>query len=188
MSSDNPKQRLADLHSKIWRTLEHAVADGSAPARTMALATVGECGGAEARMVVLRGADPNTAQLFFHTDVMSAKVSEISDAPQATLLSWDPVQKLQIRLKCKITVKSGPEVEAHWRRIPAPSRNAYGVLPHPGSPLMLPEALNINPRSERFAVMACQVNTIDALIIAETCHSRARFQRAEDWTGHWIAP
>lgn len=188
MSNDNPKQRLSDLHNQIWRTLEQAVADGGAPARTMALATVGEDGGGEARMVVLRGTDPNSAQLFFHTDAMSRKVGEIMATPQASLLCWDPLQKLQIRLKCEIAVKSGPEVEDHWRRIPAPSRNAYGALPHPGSPLVLPEALNINPRSERFAVMACHVHTIDALIIGETCHSRALFQRSEGWSGQWVAP
>lgn len=179
---------LDTLYSRVWDTLVKGVHVRHAAARHVALATAGQTGGAEARMVVLRGADRAAGKLYVHTDTMSAKVAELRADPRATLLVWDAQAHLQIRLKCEVGIDTGDCVAPAWRRIPEPSRRVYGNGDEPGQSRDCPEALTVTPDQSRFAVMTCTVREIDALHLGRDMHHRAQYSRSRNWQGRWVTP
>jgi hypothetical protein len=176
-------ETLAATEDQVWHRLSRGVADRRAPARHPVLATVGQ--GAEARVVVLRGADRATGILRLHTDLASAKVSELRAEPRATLLIWEEAARLQIRLRVRVEVLTGPDVAADWARVPHPARGVYGASPAPGAPLANPHDASPGPDPARFAVLACHVHQIETLHLGKDLHRRARFA---DGQGVWLAP
>ncbi len=138
--------------------------------------------------MALRRADPVAGQVAVHTDVLSVKYTEIGAAPQVSVLVWDPVQQLQIRLNGAMTRASGAEVSADWQKVPQGSRGAYGVTPAPGTPIAASDAYDRLPEQARFAVLTCRVDAIDVVLLTEDHHRRARFLRDDGWQGAWLAP
>lgn len=179
---------LDTMLDQVWFRLRRGVADRDAPARYLVLATAGQGGGAEARMVVLRGADRAEATLVAHTDTLSAKVAELRADPRATLLMWDAKALLQVRLKCEVGVDTGSCVKGYWRGVPEPARRVYGGMPPPGDVLLEPEELVETSAQDRFAVMTFKVREIDALHLSSPKHHRALFGWKDGWAGRWIAP
>ena len=176
---------LADLHEDIWQRLARGVRDRRAASRHPVLATVGRAGGAEARVLVLRGASRANATLKLHTDSASGKVAELRAEPRACLLVWDAAARLQIRLRGRVEVRPGDAAE--WRRVPEGARAAYGGTP-PGAPLAAPEEVDATPDPARFTVLTARLEEIEALHLGQPHHRRARFRADEGWAGRWIAP
>jgi len=179
---------LAGLYETVWQYLEDGAARPGTPARFLAFATAGQTGGAEVRMVVLRGADRDRGELVVHTDTLSAKVAELRADPRASLLMWDPAEKLQIRLRVEAGIDTGAVVGEDWERIPHKARRVYGNAPEPGDPMASPQALTVSPDPRRFAVITGRVMEIDALHLGVEIHHRALYRRRDGWQGQWIAP
>jgi hypothetical protein len=179
---------LDAMLDQVWLRLRRGVADRKAPSRYLVLATAGQTGGAEARMVVLRGADRAEGTVTAHTDTLSAKVAELRADPRATLLLWDPKALLQVRLKVEVGIDTGTVVGGHWRGVPEPARRVYGGMPPPGDVLLAPEGLVETSAQDRFAVMTCKIRTIDALHLSAPRHHRAQYHWQDGWRGRWIAP
>lgn len=172
---------LDETLENVWHLLMRGVTVRNSAARYMVLASVG-AEAAEARMVVLRGADRATGTLEVHTDSTSAKVKELEANPFATILIWDGEAKLQIRLRVNVLVEIGDA--AAWDLIPVHARDAYGGAPLPGDPLDRPTDFAPSADLNRFAKLSCQIDEIETLQLG-TPHQRARFR---DGVGSWIAP
>lgn len=172
---------------QVWTRLVRGVHDRHAPARHPTLATIGPDGRPQARTVVLRAADRASACLDVHTDIHSAKVSELRTDPRAMLHVWDPGPHLQIRIEAEVAILSGAEVADTWDRVPEPSRLAYGSTPAPGTPIEDALGYEKSPERAAFAVLRLSVQAIDALHLGAD-HRRARFDRGDDWAGQWLAP
>lgn len=181
-TSDDLEATLAH----VWATLAYGVEDSAAPARTLALATVGLDGGAEARMVILRSFCAEDATLAIHTDNASHKVGEILLQARGTLLHWDPETKLQIRLRTTLSTREGTAEE--WARVPGTSQLAYGGTPPPGRPISAPDAAGRTADPARFAVIDARITEVETLWLRNNGHRRARFQRNAGFTGVWLAP
>ncbi|MFY0691034.1 MAG: pyridoxamine 5'-phosphate oxidase family protein [Paracoccaceae bacterium] len=184
--SEAPFATLEHTLAQVWQSLEAGLRDRSAPARHPALASVGLAGGGEARIVVLRGVDRGAGALEVHTDSASAKVAELSRAPRATLLIWDPDLSFQIRLRVTVEIETG-NAEA-WARIPESARKVYGGAPHPGGAIATPREFTPAPSPARFAVLKCLIDEIETLHLGAVCHTRARFSRRDGFAGRWVAP
>lgn len=178
---------LSTLHAQVWARLLRGVHDRRAPARHPALATVGTDGMPQVRTVVLRAADASAATLDLHTDLHSAKVEELRSRPLAALHVWDAAAHLQIRLEAEVAILSGADLTAIWARVPAPSRMAYGSTPAPGQPIAEALAYAKTPDPGAFALLRLSVRAIDAVHLGPD-HRRARYLRADDWAGQWLAP
>lgn len=178
---------LALLHAEAWLRLTRGVHDRHAPARHPTLATVSPDGRPQARTVVLRAVDKTAGTLDIHTDLRSAKVTDLRAIPFAALHVWDTSAHLQLRLEARVTLLTGHDVAAIWEGVPETSRVAYGSTPAPGQPIA--QALDytkaVDPAS--FVVLRLRVSTVDALHLGPN-HRRARFDRDNDWTGTWLAP
>ncbi len=165
----------------VWATLALGVRDRSAPGRHPVLATVGRSH-AEARVVVLRGADRAKQSVVVHTDARSEKVRDLVANSRATLLIWDADQSFQVRLRVTVDITVGDE--AAWSTIPAAARQVYGGAPYPGEALETPDSFVASPDVQRFAQLFCRIDEIETLHLG-TRHRRARFR---DATGVWVAP
>ncbi|MBM7069455.1 pyridoxamine 5'-phosphate oxidase family protein [Actibacterium sp. 188UL27-1] len=173
---------------EVWRRLIRGVADRRAPARHPTLATTNITGGAEARTVVLRRADRETATVDFHTDAQSTKVSELKANPSASLHIWEPKPRLQIRLRVHAHLLTGTVAEEAWGRVPDGSRSGYGATPPPGSAIDARDAFVTAPGPERFMVVRCEIRNIDTLWLGDTDHRRVLFERSDNWAGSWRVP
>ena len=160
---------LDTLHAQVWTCLIRGVKDRRAPARHPALATVAASGLPRARTVVLRSADRLTGCLDIHTDIHSAKVTELRARPHAALHVWDGAAHLQLRL----------ETEG--------SRVSYGSQPPPGRPIAAALGYVKSPDPASFAVLRLRVDAVDVVHLGPD-HRRARFERQDQWQGQWLAP
>jgi len=185
--SDAWSETLDGTWDMVWTMLEDGVARRDSPARHPVLASVGLSGGGEARVVVLRDADPETRVLTVHTDLASNKVSELRRVPDATLLVWDADRALQIRVRVRVRILSGPDVAVEWDQVPGAARGNYGG-PEPGRRVDGPIAKAGPGDGTRFAVMDCAIGEIETLHLGEAAHARARFVAEDGFAGAWIAP
>lgn len=179
--------QLDTLLAQVWARLARGVADRHAPARHPVFATVAPDGTPQARTVVLRAADPLAGTLDVHTDLRSAKVAALRVNPLAALHVWDTTAHLQSRITASVTVLTGQAVSALWSRVPESSQSAYGTMPAPGTTITTALEYHKTPDPAAFAVLRCTVLAIDAVHLGPN-HRRARFDRADDWRGQWLAP
>lgn len=179
---------LATTLDEVWRKLARGVADRRSPARHPTLATVARDGGAEARTMILRGADRATASLEIHTDLEAEKVAEIRAAPRVALHVWDPRADFQLRLRGRAEIDTGEAARAAWERVPEAARTNYGGTPPPGTPIVDPTAHRIAADPGRFAILRCRLDEIETLHLGEDRHRRARFRAADGWRGTWLVP
>ena len=175
------------IWTKVWSTLGRGVADAKHPARRPTFATVSPDGWPEARTVVLRTAEPDTAMVTVHTDLYSDKISSLRQTPRAALHVWDAKQNLQIRVQAEVTIISGGPTRALWDSIPDHAQQSYGVTPPPGAALDDALAYAKQPDPATFAVLECKVMHIDAVHLGND-HRRVSFSRIGHWQGQWLSP
>ena len=97
-----------------WALLARGVKDRHSPFHTPGLATVSPEGLPEIRTVVLRGCDPQTRNLRFHTDTRSAKIADMQKQPQAALHFYDPGGKIQLRVRARLELLTGEAYTSAW--------------------------------------------------------------------------
>lgn len=172
-------ETLTGLHAYAW--------DIAAKAREVSFATVSQDGWPAARIVILRGTNPDDATLTVHTDRFSQKITALRDNPRATILIWNDDAQVQLRMQAEVFIQTGQSVAAQWARVPDPSRQSYGTTPPPGTPIA--DALDYTKPCDpaAFCVLHCQVVDMDVVHLGDV-HRRAQFTRARDWAGQWLSP
>ena len=176
------------LLDRAWHELARGVDEAGATARLPVLATVGADGGPRARTLALRRADSGAGLVDLHTDATTPKNDELRANPLAALHLWLPDITLQIRLRGPIDVLTGADVDADWARVPTFSRGNYGVVPAPGTSIVMADAFDRHPDRTKFAVLRMRVDAIDLVHLGEPHHRRAGFTRADGFAGQWLAP
>ena len=177
---------LAGTLGTAWDMLEAGARDPDAPARTVAVASVGADGRAEVRMMVLRRASRTAARLEVHSDAATAKTGEFAANARGTVLVWDPGTQVQIRVRVTAVVRTGEDAAEAWARMPEGLRTRYGGT-LPGTTLASPETVEAASDAGRLAVIAFAVDEIETLVLGRP-HRRAIFRAAESFAGEWIAP
>jgi hypothetical protein len=170
--------------SELCRVLDVAWALLTPP-RTAVLATASDRG-AEARVVVLRGADRTAGLTWLYTDAESPKIAQIATHPGGTLVFWEPASGRQLRVA--VDLSAGPGTTADWASMTPEARGNYGTLPPPGHPIPQATAYVRQPEPTRFAVVVGRITAFDLVELATEPHRRARFDAADDWAGRWLAP
>ncbi len=180
-------ETLEGLWRQSWQSLGRGVADSRHPARQPTFATVSPDGWPEARTVVLRKAEEATVSVQVQTDLHSDKIKSLRASPRAALHVWIEKQRLQIRIQTEVEILQGSAVRDLWEKVPDISRQSYGITPAPGT--SIPGSLDYvkSPDPDTFAVLHCQMVHVDLVHLGED-HRRARFTRARDWAGEWLAP
>lgn len=81
-----------------WRRLDRAADDPSSPMRICTLSTVTPEGRPAGRLMLLRGADRDTARIWSHTRRESAKVADLRAKPLFSLVAYDAADHIQLRI------------------------------------------------------------------------------------------
>jgi len=170
--------------------LARGVADRRHPFHTPVLGTVWQ-GQPRLRTLVLRGFDAAGRTLRMHTDRRAAKAADIAAAPGATLLCYDPGQRVQIRLEGRATLHVDDAVaEAGWAASRNFSRMCYAIEPAPGQPVETPPPAPLDPDAGRanFAVITLRFDRLEWLWLAAEGHQRALFTWPDTPTATWLVP
>lgn len=180
------------LFAFVSEMLHQGVATNRHAYHLMTVATLNAEGWPDARVVVLRGWDAAARTLRFHTDLRSPKVQALEAQPRVTLLLYDPVSRVQLRIPALAEVRKGDAwVRSLWERSRPDSRACYAADEAPGEVLATEEPLRDLPLTldtdnelafQRFGVVVCTFTRMDVLHLHAGRHRRGRL----DWsTSGW---
>lgn len=172
--------------------LEEGVRSRKSPWRCLALATVGRDGHPELRNLVLRDFDRTDRKLRFHTDVRSPKWAQVEHHASVSILGYDPVRQLQIRLRGTATCHYGDAIaQAAWEKSHRMSRACYAAAHAPGTQVDTPPTAPVclDNGVNHFGVLIARYSEMEVLKLAAGGHRRARFAWTEEtYQETWFAP
>ena len=180
-------QKLDDFLEFGWAQIYRGKADKKSPARNPTFVTSSIDGFPNARTLVMRRCDQNNNKIEFHTDTASSKMFALRENPRAGIHIWLPKVQLQIQMEVIVQVKVGEITIPYWRDVPTNSRVAYGTIPNPGTAIESPHAYNHKPDQKRFAVLVCDIQSIQLLLLGVK-HIRAHYKQSTNWQGEWLSP
>jgi pyridoxamine 5'-phosphate oxidase len=186
---------LAGTLGHAWALLARGVKDRHSGFHTPTIATIGPDGRPRARTVVLRGCDPSTGELRFHTDARAAKIAELSLDPRIALHGYDRGQKIQIRIDGVASIHGDDAVaDQAWQGSQEFSKVCYGIAPGPGTVIeaagdfTLPDdSIAISAGQAAFRAVVIKAQTLEWLYLAHVGHRRAVFDLSIG-QGRWLAP
>ncbi len=194
---------LANLDRDVWQQLKVALVEKSNKFKNCTFVSVALDGLPDARIVVLRQVDEIGRNLWFHTDIRSQKIAQLSAKPDAFLLFWDDEKQVQLRCRATVIIHTDDaEASNQWTKTWEGNRKMYlseyepGSIrsePYPGFPVSLGEHLPTREASEagrpNFAVIECQVVLVEYLHLSRAGQTRARFEYAgEPVKRVWLTP
>ncbi len=181
---------LPEIEAAVWRELAQATQQRGHAWRTATLATVAMADDGtpqpEARSVVLRDCDAAARRLLVYTDDRSAKAMQARQWPAGVIVCWSPPLAWQLRLHTRLELHThGLMVSSRWAQLKlTPAAQDYLSPLPPGAPLDAPPVPERGTR-EHFAVVECQVESLDWLELHADGHRRARFDGAG---ARWLNP
>jgi pyridoxamine 5'-phosphate oxidase len=194
---------LSAVLGSSWDILLKGALSRKSPAHSPVVATVGDDGFPEQRVMILREAACETRILRFHTDARSPKIGQIARAPHVSILAYHPEEAIQLRIQgIATTATLSDEAEAAWQSSTLFARRCYMSEFAPGTastdsasglPMWIagkmPTEEQIEPARENFAILRVEVVSIDWLHLANNGHQRALLTFVDNsWRGKWIIP
>jgi pyridoxamine 5'-phosphate oxidase len=190
---------------KAWDIIEPGAKKRASPAHTPVVGTVDSAGGPQLRVMVLRSADRDSRLLRFHTDARSAKIAEIGGGCAASVLMYDPAEKLQLRLGGRLSnATDGGEIDTAWSGSTTFARRCYLAETAPGAhsdgptsglPQWIegkqPVESDLAGARQNFATLWFETHTVEWLYLANSGHRRARWEwepATGTWSGRWLVP
>jgi pyridoxamine 5'-phosphate oxidase len=206
MNNPTPPSFYNDLDASFtqaWDLLSGAKKPRHSPFHTPIVATTDKNGEPQARVMVLRSADIQTRQLRFHTDKRSSKVDELAANNAITVLGYDPVMKIQLRMRGLGRIESNsPTADLAWDKTGLSSRKCYLAAPAPGAASDIPTSglkdewatrdpteAESQPGRANFAILLVDILEIEWVYLASQGHRRAQFTWNDDnWMKVWLIP
>jgi pyridoxamine 5'-phosphate oxidase len=191
-----------DILGSSWKLLHRGVHNFKNPFHHAALSTI-DNNLPQSRMVILREFSEEDRTLVCHCDVRSPKVFHIQNNTNVSWLFYDPKKWLQLRLSGSASVHTDDDTaDSQWKKMGLHHRINYCAENPPGSPAEKPTSgipdLLLNKAShlldtedirKNFAVIVCQFDEMDWLLLKLTGHIRARFSWKNDrLDGSWVVP
>lgn len=187
---------------KAWSVIEPGISKRTSAAHTPVVATLDTAGVPQQRVMVLRAADRPQRKLRFHTDARSSKIGQCG---LASVLMYDPEEKIQLRLEGLASVQaSGDEVDAAWQASTTFARRCYMAEAAPGSTAegatsglpnwiegKQPAEDQLSPYRPHFVLLWFDIASVEFLYLANAGHRRAKWhwdERAGNWSGRWLIP
>jgi hypothetical protein len=194
---------LFAIHQSCWDLLEIAGKGTEAGWRLPVLATH-SAQGSRQRTIVLRAVQRIRSSFLFHTDIRSAKVNEIRNNPQVSLLFYDHDKGVQLSVKGEARIcTSDGTADLLWESGTPASLKMYSAPQTPGtkSPVPdsnLPEELKgrLPNRDEilsgrtNFCVIEVEARAVEWLRLSRDGNLRAEFLISNGTLSeaHWLTP
>jgi pyridoxamine 5'-phosphate oxidase len=187
-----PQSDADELAAHALRLMARGAADRRAAFHTPTLSTVGLDGRPRARTVVMRGLDVAERLIRLHSDVRSAKVSEVRRDPRVALVFYDVAAKLQVRAEGTAAVHAGDDVAREaWGRSQPMARAIYAGPVAPGTPIAAPAQAEppADGGEAHFAVIRCIFDRLDLLSLQAAGHRRLLLRwTGEERSAQWLTP
>lgn len=162
-------------------SLDAAVQSAKHPFHFLTVASLADAQTPTSRTVVLRNFDANLAEITFHTDSRSPKVSQLRRHPVVHLLWYAPVLRLQIRATATAVLHHQDDrARAAWDQARCTSRACYSTVSPPGDPVAGFSKAPAIPQADddrgliHFAVVACRFRQLEVLALHASGHQRVR--------------
>ncbi len=146
------------------------------------------------RVMVLREFDLKNRIMRFHTDYRAAKINHFDKEPTASVIGYDPVLKIQIKLQGTISIHYDNEIaEIAWNKSTSRSKKCYSVKGGSSKSVINPEDFDIKDfvveeGYKNFSVLIFHFNTLEFLYLKSTGHRRAFHIWDEDYHSTWLVP
>ena len=193
---------LSCILSDCWRSLRNAVSSRDCGWRLPVLATQSS-GDVRQRIVVLREVDIQQRLLLAHTDFRSPKVAALRDTQSVSWLFYDHTAMSQLQITSTASIHHADEVaDRVWQSEPESSLRGYLAPIVPGTVVngpscnlpdkvmgRIPDRDELAAARTNFAVIQCEVETIEWLTLSREGNLRARFRYSNDEVhADWLAP
>lgn len=189
------QSKLAEIQTVIWKKLEEAVSHRNSPWHLVQVATLRN-NQPELRTMVLRGVNSLDRTLWVHTDSRSLKCNDILENSSCSLLFYDPLERLQLRLNGTFRIDlDSTETETAWEKLTASARRCYQGPLKPGTET--PEVFSNIPLEpvdkklgrDRFARLVFSTDKMDWLFLNADGHHRAQWEfKNQEVLASWVAP
>jgi pyridoxamine 5'-phosphate oxidase len=186
---------LDEVVANAWALLAQGVASRKHGFHDAAVATIGTTGLPRIRTVILRGAEPTTKTVRFHTDVRSQKCKDLEANPYIALVFYDEPSKTQVRVEGVASLHSDDELaDMSWKAAQPMSKITYGIMPEPGSVIQSPDLVSMpEPQTDvewarkHFVVVKVEIQTLQWLYLKQGGQRCAVFDFVAN-TRTWTVP
>jgi pyridoxamine 5'-phosphate oxidase len=190
------------IYDEIWSRLKIGKKDRNSEFHQCYVASSGN-NFPSIRTVVLRHLDKELLTIGFHTDIRSNKINEIKHNSNLTVLLYDHIGKIQIKINGIALINhKNANTEAIWSKIRDFSKKCYLVQHAPGTNSSeatsgypehyentLPSPQELELGYENFSHVSISIKVIEWLYLHQNGHRRARFTIDSDHIDkQWIAP
>ena len=177
---------LKELFEDCCKQLNAALKHKKHAFRYFTLATQATGNTPHLRTVVLRDFNPDTLHFTIFTDSRSAKVTELEKNNNAQLLFYDSVRLVQLLVQVKlVNMRENLEI---YNALPDPTKKDYSSLQTPGFNIKTPDEVYHDFSKGHFFQVELQATHLEYLKLKRPNHLRAKFSRADNWKGVFIAP
>lgn len=193
---------LPAVLADCWQSLEKSTRVRDCGWRLPVLGTAGDRG-IRQRIVVLRKVVPLERRLLVHTDARSPKIDAIQQDSQVSWLFYDHAAMSQLQVEGTTTIHTNDDVaDRLWASEPEASLRGYMAPLRPGTDCdthefnlpesvigRIPERSQLQSARDNFAVVSCEVQSIEWLLLRREGNLRARFEYLPDGVKQqWLAP
>jgi len=177
-------------------SLMEAVQTAKHPFHLLTVSSLADAQTPTSRTVVLRNFDPDLAEITFHTDNRSPKVSQLRRHPIVHLLWYAPSLRVQIRATATAFLhQQDDRARTAWELARCTSRACYSTISPPGDQVSGFSEAPAIPQADddrgfgHFAVVACRFCQLEVLALHASGHQRVRLTvPARPITWEYLAP
>ena len=204
MQKDKPEyyNDLEKIYLKIWQLLNSGLNNRDAQFH-IPVFICNSVNKPDGRIIVLRGVSEKENKIWFHSDIRSNKVKNLKSYPNATLLFYDKVEKIQLRIFGSVKINYQNNIaKISWEKTPHMSRQCYLGDHAPGSNAdrgtsglteIVENLKYTKEESEKgyknFCVIEVFVKSIEWLYLAAKGHRRASFSlKNNSLEKKWLIP
>jgi len=193
---------LEKIYLKIWQLLNSGLNNRDAQFH-IPVFICNSVNKPDGRIIVLRGVSEKENKIWFHSDIRSNKVKNLKSYPNATLLFYDKVEKIQLRIFGSVKINYQNNIaKISWEKTPHMSRQCYLGDHAPGSNAdrgtsglteIVENLKYTKEESEKgyknFCVIEVFVKSIEWLYLAAKGHRRASFSlKNNSLEKKWLIP
>ncbi len=196
---NNLPNNTLEIMKNEWDELLKAVKDAAHVYHLFTLSTA-DRNKPELRTVVLREVDNDKYIISFHTDTRSPKYKQILDNPAISALFYDPIRRIQLRVKGLATPSNDKTLlKTLWSKLNKDSRQCYQGALAPSDPLpndiiinQIPDKSSDSDKNvygfENFTRITIQVSEIEILMLHHLGHKRLKCKlNCEPIETQWLA-
>jgi hypothetical protein len=195
--NDHPSLDLKKSLEFVFSNLEKGVTERGHQFHLLVLGTIDKDNRPQNRNVVLRKVDMTNSLIRFHTDIRSNKIIDIKNNSSISLLGYDKVNKLQVRLTANAIVEESKEALSDvWSKMYPMSRECYRVKDAPGKVVASRDEVLFEDEGndklngfENFVIINCHISSIETLFLHSSGHVRAKYIYENGaFHGEWLVP